>query len=310
MLGRIAAKLSKLVLGDQEPKQVERLLAGSAGKTPRQIFGGVSDDYWLWLLTEGYRKYPALREVLPGMPEERVQLQSNGIAGDHALRDAWGFYKFMKQVYAQHGGKLEDARCIVDFGVGWARMIRFFLKDVEPQVLWGIDHYDKVIAVSKQTCKWGNFELIPPFPPTHFADASVDLVYAYSVFSHLSEEAHMKWIAEFGRILRPGGLLIATTWAKDFLIRCRDARANTKPEFWTTHLPKIFVDTDKWLAHYDQGGYCYETDAAQYGDVAHYLGETAIPKGYVQRHWTPHLQFVDFIDDHKVTPQNIIVMKK
>jgi len=308
MIARFAAKLSDMF--QSEEAKVRRLLEPGLDKTPRQLFGGVDDDYWLWLLTEGYRKYPELQKILPGMPEERVQLQSNGLSGDVALRDAWNFYKVMKGIYAKHAGNLADARVIVDFGVGWARMIRFFLKDVEPQTLWGIDHYDKVIEVSKQTCKWGNFELIAPFPPTKFADASVDLVYAYSVFSHLSEEAHLKWIAEFGRILRPGGMLIATTWARDFLLRCRAARKDTRPEFWTTHLPRIFVDTDRWLAHYDNGGYCYETDVAQYGDVAHYLGETAIPKAYVQQQWGKHLQFVDFIDDHKVTPQNIIVMKK
>lgn len=310
-LGSFVNKIKKMaVQKPSEASRVDELLRNSTGKNPHQLFGNVDDDLWLWMLTAGVREHPGLRAILPGMPEERVQLQSNGISGDHALRDAWVFYRLMKQLYEQHAGKLSDANAIVDFGVGWARMIRFFLRDVEPQKLWGIDHYDKVIEVSKQACKWGNFKLIAPVPPTDFADASVDLVYAYSVFSHLSEEAHLKWVAEFGRILRPGGMLIATTWSPDFLIRCRDARTNTKPEFWTTHLPRIFVDTDMWMARYEAGEYCYETDQAQYGDVAHYLGETAIPKGYVQQHWTRHLQFVDFIDDHAATPQNVIVMKK
>jgi SAM-dependent methyltransferase len=308
--GSLATTLKRSVREYHYDKQLKELLRDGAAKSPHELFAEVDDEFWLWMLTEGCRRNPALQAILPSMPEERVQLQSNGISGDHALRDAWVFYKLMKELYRKHVGNLSDSKAIVDFGVGWARMIRFFLKDVEPQTLLGIDHYDKVIEVSKQTCKWGNFQLIAPFPPTAIPDASVDLVYCYSVFSHLSEDAHLKWLSEFSRILRPGGLLIATTWSTDFLLRCRDARADTKSAFWTTHLPRIFVDTDMWLAHYKNGGYCYETDVAQYGDVAHYLGETAIPKAYVQRHWTQFLQFVDFIDDHAATPQNVIVMKK
>ncbi len=309
-LSALMDKLKQMIQKPVDKSRLDELLRDVDGKTPHQLFRGVDDELWLWMLTEGCRADARLKAILPSMPDERVQLQSNGLSGDTALRDAWIFYKLIKQLYEKHVGKFDDSKGIVDFGVGWARMIRFFLKDVEPQKLWGLDHYDKVIAVSKETCKWGNFELITPFPPTKFADASVDLVYCYSVFSHLSESAALQWVSEISRILRPGGLLIATTWGTDFLLRCRDARANTKPEFWTTHLPRIFVDTDVWLAHYKAGGFCYESDYAQYGEIAYYLGETCIPKAYVEQHWTRFMQLVEFIDDQRATPQNVIVMKK
>lgn len=285
------------------------LLGSVSNKTPNQFLGSVSDDFLLWLNTEGCRKSAILREVLPGMPEERVQLQLNGLSGDTALRDALEIYKLFKRIYEKNAGNLSACKNILDFGVGWGRVIRFFLKDLEPQKIWGIDHYDKVIEICKQTNKWCNFEWIKPFPPTSFADNMFDLVFCYSVFSHLSEDAHLKWVEEFARLLRPGGVLIATTWQRDFIIRCRDARGEKNPAFWTTHLGNIFLDTDRWLAHYDNGGFCWET-APEYGNVSYYLGETCIPKGYVLNHWTKHFQFVDYIDDRKVCPQNVIVMKK
>ena len=51
----------------------------------------------------------------------------------------------------------------------------------------------------------GNFEQSAVEPPLRFADGSFDIVYAYSVFSHLSERVQLRWVEEFARILRPGG---------------------------------------------------------------------------------------------------------
>jgi len=51
-------------------------------------------------------------------------------------------------------------------------------------------------------------ELEPPLP---FAQESLDCVYALSVFTHLSEPQHAKWMDELRRVIRPGGLLMLTT---------------------------------------------------------------------------------------------------
>ncbi len=47
-------------------------------------------------------------------------------------------------------------------------------------------------------------------PPLPFEDASFGLVYAISVWSHLSAEAALRWFAEMRRIVAPGGLLVPT----------------------------------------------------------------------------------------------------
>lgn len=47
-------------------------------------------------------------------------------------------------------------------------------------------------------------------PPTALAAASIDLVYAYSVLTHLREPAVVRWLAETARVLRPGALALLT----------------------------------------------------------------------------------------------------
>lgn len=137
-----------------------------------------------------------------------------------------------------------------------------------------------------------------------------DLVFAYSVFSHLSEETHEKWLEEFRRILKPGGLLIVTTWGRDMITRCRDLRnAKDLPPF-QTHLPGLFPDTEKSLASYDNGNFCFDTSMDMYGPSSKWLGEACIPKGYVLNRWTKYFKVEDYIYDDKVCLQNIIVVKK
>ena len=46
-------------------------------------------------------------------------------------------------------------------------------------------------------------------PPLPFDDGFFDLIWAISVWTHLTDNA-LSWLAEMHRILKPGGLLIAT----------------------------------------------------------------------------------------------------
>jgi SAM-dependent methyltransferase len=47
-------------------------------------------------------------------------------------------------------------------------------------------------------------------PPLPFPDASFDLIYSVSVFSHLSQEDARLWLPELFRVARPGGTLCLT----------------------------------------------------------------------------------------------------
>ena len=48
-------------------------------------------------------------------------------------------------------------------------------------------------------------------PPLPFEAGRFDVLYAFSVWTHLPPEAQARWLAEAGRVLRPGGLALITT---------------------------------------------------------------------------------------------------
>jgi SAM-dependent methyltransferase len=290
--------------------QAEQLLDGrqTAEATPRELFASVDDDFWAWALSTGRRRSEALSELLPGLPEEELQRQSVGGAGDEALRAGAVIYRTFRRIYEAYRGELASAEAILDFGCGWGRVLRFFLKDVEPDRLWGVDQYKRMIEVCRETIHWGNFSLIKPAPPIEFADSTFDLIFCFSVFSHLSEDVHRQWIDEFARILKPGGLLVATTWDRELIERCRDLRKEPPGSY--PGLRRVFLDTDAWLARYDRGEFCFDTSAETYKGTAWFQGETCIPKKYVLEHWSQKLDVLDYLEDRAILNQNIVVAQR
>ena len=74
------------------------------------------------------------------MPEVSIQETYTGGSGDSTLREGFNAYRLFKKCYETHVGPIESCRAVLDFGCGWGRIIRFFLKDVEPEKLLGVDH--------------------------------------------------------------------------------------------------------------------------------------------------------------------------
>lgn len=58
------------------------------------------------------------------------------------------------------------------------------------------------------------YELIPATPPTGLSYASFDLVFAHSVFTHLTEESQFAWPSQLRDLLKPDGLCCVTVMAE------------------------------------------------------------------------------------------------
>jgi SAM-dependent methyltransferase len=99
---------------------------------------------------------------------------------------------------------------ILDFGCGAGRTLRHFLVEAEHGEVWGTDIDEASIA-------WLSANLSPPLrtirneadPPLGLESGSFDLIWALSVFTHLSDNS-LAWLLELHRLLASGGLLIAT----------------------------------------------------------------------------------------------------
>jgi SAM-dependent methyltransferase len=259
---------------------------------PFRLFGGVTDQEWLWLCLEGRDQCPFLARYLPGSPTEAIQLRVTRQTGKGALETAAQSYLAFRRIYEDQVGPFNGSERVLDFGCGWGRIIRFFLRDVEPENLVGIDIDEVAIAACRDTNHWSQFHQCPVLPPTDFGDATFDFVYAYSVFSHLSEEAHLSWLEEFNRILKPQGVLILTTLPRSYIEH--GAQADE------------FSPSQEYLRIYDEGGFCYHPlDEASNP----HFGLASIPERYVKRVWSG-LFDVQEVRPESELPQVVIVCTK
>jgi SAM-dependent methyltransferase len=280
------------------------------GTSPKDWFSGVDDDIWFWMNTQGRRRFKSIAAIVPGLPDATLQATYTGNAEDATLSEGFTVYRICKRLYESHVGTLAKAR-VLDFGCGWGRMIRFFLREVPPARLIGVDFSAEAIEACRATNRWCDFRLIDPQPPTLLDAGTFDLIYLYSVFSHLPEEMHWALLYEFHRLLSPGGLLIATTWPREYILHCKSLRESpdiqNKPH-WQSLPATVFKDTKASLSAYDSGGFCYEEFGVD--GLWSFWGEACISREYVERRWTETFHVLEYIDDRKVCAQNMIVARK
>lgn len=150
-----------------EIAQLDELLdrIRSSSEPPHQLWPRLDDETWFWLNTEGYRRYTEVRRVLPSLPEPDLQARVIGSSGDTALYEGFHAYRLFTELYEQHVGRIVDCPGVLDFGCGWGRIIRFYLKCLPPDRLVGVDQSAALIEVCRATNRWCRFDHCQPLPP-------------------------------------------------------------------------------------------------------------------------------------------------
>jgi SAM-dependent methyltransferase len=296
-----------LVVPDAVYEAQAQSLLDRATEPPHLRFDEVDDDFWVWLHTNGARR-AGLSGLVPGFAEEGVQQRVTGVSGEAAVRDGFVVYRLVREIHRAHGGAMASAQ-ILDFGVGWGRVLRFFLRDTPGERLVGVDAHDSLVQLCRALNPWCRFEVVDDRPPLPFADAEFDVVFAYSLFSHFSEPAHRAWIDELARVLRAGGTLVVTTWGRDLIERCDVLRTRADVPPYEAHLATLFDPASHWLADYDAGRYCFQAHEV-YGDRADDFGEAAVPEAWVRRNWPGSLEITHFFDDRAHCQQAVIAARK
>lgn len=121
----------------------------------------------------------------------------------------------VEEALAGAGRPIDGFTSVWDFGAGSGRVLTRLSR--EPgQSLASSD-------VDEQACRWlaanHGIDARPSSsrPPAPFGPDSFDLVIAISVFTHLSEDDQDLWLAEVGRLLRPGGLALLSVMGVELL---------------------------------------------------------------------------------------------
>jgi len=258
------------------------------------------DDLWNILLTREYKNYANIKKLLPELPAADLQKAWTGNSGMNLSIQSNAFYKKAKYSYSSIADKPLKNTKILDFGCGWGRLIRYFAKDVPESNLFGCDPDDKILDICRQTRVPGILRKSDYRPEKLPFDNHFDLIYAYSVFTHLSEKTHLECLEVLHQFLEPHGILIVTVRPRTFL------------KVKGIDLSKLTDTTIKeMLEQYDNSNYIYNpyNMPPVNGEITY--GDTVIPYSYIMKHWTKMFDVIGpiiFVEDNYQIP--LILRKK
>jgi SAM-dependent methyltransferase len=191
---------------------------------------------------------------------------------------------------------LEQFSSVLDFGCGCGRQMRWMAELANGRRLHGTDICADAVRWNQRHLPFARFTRNGPAPPLPFDDATFGLVYALSVFTHLSEPAQRAWLAELRRVTLPGGVLLLTTHGDLAFEQFRSGALPASAEL----LARLQRHTDlagpgMVFEPYEPGG--------KYGLAFH-------DEAYVRAHWQEGLRLLKFIPRGGDGWQDIVVLEK
>jgi SAM-dependent methyltransferase len=153
------------------------------------------------------------------LPPPRLRVLVAGTADpDWFLSSGRAHADSLRELLAGAGRPLERMGAILDFGCGCGRIARWFV-DAQDTEIHGCDYNGELAAWCDSNLSFmrvANSGLLPPLP---YPDYRFDFVYAFSVFTHLSEDLAYDWMAELRRVVKPGGLIWFTVHGQSYVAR-------------------------------------------------------------------------------------------
>jgi SAM-dependent methyltransferase len=276
----------------------EKISSAQPGDIPR-LFRDIPIDIFGLLLLDIPSKYPNIKSFFPTMASEEVQKSWTGDSGKALLSLSLAFMATMLSGYEKMTDKALQDSLILDYGCGWGRLIRLLYKYVSFENIYAVDPWDKSIEICRENGVKGHLALSEYVPSSLPFDQRFDLIYAFSVFTHLSEKTTRIVPKTLRKYIADNGTLVITIRPK---------------EFWYI-LPKEFWDTHKGgkeaaemiKLHNDQGfAFIPQNRPPIDGDIT--FGNTSMTLNYLERN----------IPDWKITsthcnpadPYQIIVFLK
>jgi SAM-dependent methyltransferase len=168
-----------------------------------------SADY---VLRRSHWESPGVCELgLPIPPPGHLRVSPDyGRTNEEYLRIGKEHTATMRGILARHGFEFPAGAAVLEFGCSAGRMIRWLRPEADRCRIVGAD-------ISAEAVYWCQENLGAPFafvmttlePHLPFRDASFDLVFSGSVFTHIDDLADA-WLAELARVLKPGGFVYLT----------------------------------------------------------------------------------------------------
>jgi len=124
--------------------------------------------------------------------------------------------ELLSELLADKGRPIEELDALLDWGCGCGRVLRHWARLPKTRVC-GVDIDTRMVEWCKRHLSFADVAVTRLSPPLPYPGQTFDLMYAFSVFTHLSEELQHAWMRECFRVLKPDGFLLISTLGEYYL---------------------------------------------------------------------------------------------
>lgn len=169
-------------------------------------------DAWgdlLWSMPS--HDFPSLSRLLPRMVSDQIQIDWTGASGKVLLNQTIPFVRYALSVSNLDMENSPADLKLLDYGCGYGRIARLMLKYIEIEKIFGCDPWPESLNLITTSGFSSNFKLTQEVPDIlPFQTYSFDLIWAFSVFTHLSPDVTRLSLKTISKYLKPKGVLIIT----------------------------------------------------------------------------------------------------
>jgi SAM-dependent methyltransferase len=166
------------------------------------------------------RRTPREPDGLP-LPPARLRAQVGPLHADPDFFLASGRHnvELVRELLREQGSSFEQLEASLDWGCGCGRVLRHWANI--PTGVHGCDIDPKMVAWCEEHLPFAHVKVNALVPPLPYDDDSFDLVYAFSVMTHLPEDLQHAWVGDVKRVLKPGGFFLFSTLGEYYASRNR-----------------------------------------------------------------------------------------
>ena len=195
-------------------------------------------------------------------------------------------------------------KSVFDFGCASGRVLRHFAAQTDIKNIWGSD-------INRRHIRW-LYEHMPMhvrpifnhcIPSLPIADASIDVITAFSVFTHIDTfETH--WLAELSRILSDDGICYLTVHNEDTWKSLAEEKNNPK-----NRLVQSIMQIDPAVAEQLHGPMPGDRLVYRFSEHGPYRAQVFLSNKHLETVWGRFFSIKEIIPRHHQR-QTVVVLKK
>jgi SAM-dependent methyltransferase len=244
---------------------------------------------------------PALLErtgLRAAQPPEDVHAMARG-----PLAAAGGLYEADMVIDALLSAEVDVAglESVLDFGCSSARVVRV-LAAAYPEIRWyGCDPNAPALAWAGENLPGIEFFVNGNAPPLPLADASLDVAYAISIWSHFEPTLGLRWFEEMRRVIRPGGHLVCTTHGLNSIAHYAEVKLRTAAQL--SDIAEALYRRGWWFAQ--EFG-----DEGDWGVVNPEWGTTFLSAEWMLAQLCPRWRVIEYAPGRNQDNQDVYVLQR